>query len=164
VFQVVVLPPPDLAAAIEEFRRLHDPAFHRVGAHVPVLPPFDSGDVALADRFDATGAGGAFDVELGAAAAAGQALGLPVVRGRDELAALRNAFAAALLPALTELPAAAPSLRVGLFGAAAEMELARRTLDGRVAPRAWRVDEVALLVEDVRGLWHPLRRKQLAPD
>jgi hypothetical protein len=162
VFQVVVLPPPDLAAAIEEFRRLHDPAFHRVGAHVPVLAPFDSGDAALADRFDATDTGGAFDVELGAAAAAGQALGLPVARGRDELVALRTAFAAALLPALTELPAAAPSLRVGLFGSAAEMELVRRTLDGHVALRGWRVDEVALLVEDVRGIWHPLRSRRLA--
>ena len=161
MFQVVVLPPPDLAAAIEEFRRLHDPAFHRVGAHVPVLPPFDSDDPALADRFDATAARGAFDVELAAATAAGQSLGLPVVRGRDELAALRAAFAAALLPALTELPGAPPSLRVGLFGTAAEMELARRTLEGRVAVASWRVEDVVLLVEDVRGLWHPLRRKRL---
>jgi len=163
VFQVVVLPPPDLAATLDEFRRLHDPSFHRVGAHVAVLPPFDSGDASLADRFDAADAGAAFDVALGAAAASGQALCLPVARGGERIAALRSAFAAALLPALTELPGAAPSLRVGLFSGAAEMELARRTLESRVADLAWRVAEVTLLVEDVRGLWHPLRRKPLAP-
>jgi hypothetical protein len=163
VFQVVVLPPPEVAAAIDEFRRLHDPSFHRVGAHVAVLAPFDSDDAALADRFESADAGAPFDVELGAASAAGQSLGLPVARGRDRIAALRSAFAAAILPPLTELPDAAPSVRVGLFGGAAEMELARRALEIRVAAAAWRVDEVVLLVEDVRGLWHPLRRKRLAP-
>jgi hypothetical protein len=162
VFQVVVLPPPDLAAAFEEFRRLHDPAFHRVGAHVPVLPPFDSEDALLAARFDAADAGKPFDLGLGAALAAGQSLGLPVERGRGELVALRSVLAAALLPTLTEVTDAVPSLRMGLFGNAAEMELARRAIEGRVAARSWRVDEVALLVEDVRGLWHPLRRKRLA--
>jgi 2'-5' RNA ligase superfamily protein len=163
VFQVVVLPPPDLAAAIEEFRRLHDPAFHRLGAHLPVLPPFDSGDASLDARFDAAAAGRAFDVELGPPAAAGQALVLPVVGGRGEFLALRAAFATALLPALTELPDAAPSLRVGLFGGAAEMELARRSLSVLGPVAAWRVTEVTLLVEDVRGLWHPLRGRPLAP-
>lgn len=162
MFQVVVLPPPEVATAIEEFRRLHDPAFHRVGAHIAVLPPFDADEAALAPRFDGTDAGAAFDIELGAACAAGQALALPVERGRERFAALRSAFATALLPVLTELPDAAPSLRVGLFGGPAELELARRTLEGRVAAPAWRVAEVTLLVEDVRGLWHPLRRKPLA--
>ena len=35
---VVVFPPAHSVAAAEEFRRLHDPLYHRIAAHVTVVP------------------------------------------------------------------------------------------------------------------------------
>jgi hypothetical protein len=157
--QLVLLPPPDAVRVLEEFRRLHDPAFHRVAAHVPLLPPFDAGDAVLR-RFDAFDADG-FDVALGAATVVGEALCLPVVRGRDDVVGLLGALASALLPPLAEVPPRTPALRVGLFGGAAEAELARRALATVELTAAWPVRDVTLLVEDVRGLWHLLRNRRL---
>lgn len=156
-----MLPPAEATREVEEFRRLHDPAFHRVAAHVSLLPPFEPSDAALLERFDAFRGGAAFEVELGPPQASGRALCLPAARGDAELVALQSALASALLPPLASPPRAAPSLRVGLFGGDAEMELARRALATRAAP-AFSVNEVALLVEDVRGLWHPVRTSRLS--
>jgi len=155
-----VLPPADVMREIEELRRLHDPAFHRVAAHVSLLPPFEAADVALLERFDSFHEPGGFDVELGATSASGRALALCATRGDAELRALQSALAAALLPPLVEPPGLAPALRVGLFGGDAEMELARRAMATLEAP-AFAVTEVALLLEDVRGLWHPVRTSKL---
>jgi len=160
VFQVVVLPPAEAMRDVEEFRRLHDPAFHRVTAHLPLLPPFDATDAALLERFDAFRGGAGFDVELGPPTAVGRALCLPAARGDAELRALQSALAAALLPSPAEPPRAAPTLRVGLFGGDAELELARRAL-ATLPPPAFAVSEVALLLEDVRGLWHEVRTSKL---
>ena len=160
MFQVVVLPPTDAVREVEEFRRLHDPAFHRVAAHVALLPPFVASDASLLERFDSFRGGAGFDVELGPPTASGRALCLPATRGDAELRALQSALAAALLPSLAEPPQSAPALRVGLFGGDAEMELARRALATLPAP-SFAVNEIALLLEDVRGLWHPVRTSRL---
>jgi hypothetical protein len=159
VFQVVVLPPEGSTRDVEELRRLHDPAFHRIGAHVPLLPPFDSEASALVARFDAFRFA-PFEIELGAPAVHGAALSLAVTRGDDDLRALRDALASRFLGPADERPSAAPSLRVGLLGGAADLELARRSLSTLPAPAAWRVDEIVLMVEDVRGLWHEVRRRR----
>jgi len=155
-----VLPPADAMREIEEIRRLHDPAFHRVAAHVTLLPPFDAADAALLERFDAFGGVASFDVALGATSASGRALALGATHGDAELRALQTALAAALLPPLAGSPSLAPALRVGLFGGDAEMELARRALTTLPAP-TFPVTEVALLLEDVRGLWHAVRTSRL---
>jgi hypothetical protein len=161
VLQVVVMPPAETMREVEEFRRLHDPAFHRVAAHVPVLAPFDSDDAGLIVRFDQHPAPPAFDVTFAPAAAAGRALVVPVSDGAAPLDELRRRLAAALLPPLAESSPAAPSLRIGLFGGDAEIELARRAFGTRSGPRGFRVTEVTLLLEDERGLWHEVRRKRL---
>lgn len=155
-----MLPPADSMREIEELRRLHDPAFHRVAAHVTLLPPFDADPAATVERFDAFRGGAAFGVELGAATTSGRALCLAPTRGDAELRALQSALAAALLPPLAEPPGLAPALRVGLFGGDAEMELARRAMATLQAP-TFEVTEAALLLEDVRGLWHPVRTATL---
>jgi hypothetical protein len=160
VFQVVVLPPDGAATRLEEFRRVHDPAFHRIGAHLALLPPFEADDRALAERF-ADFRASAFDVSFGPAAPIGRALGYPVEDGADAVRALTASLASALLGPFGEPPFLVPAVRVGLFGSDAEMELARRTLWDAPPPGPWRVAEVTLLLEDVRGLWHPVRRAAL---
>jgi hypothetical protein len=163
VFQVVVLPPAESTHGVEEFRRLHDPAFHRVGAHLPLVPPFDAAEDAVLGRFDAMELRPAFDVAFGAPVASGQSLSLPLTAGEAALRALSGDVAEALLPPHAERPNAAAALRVGLFGTDAELELARRALATLPPPGAFTVREVVLLVEDVRGLWHDVRRRRLAP-
>ncbi len=162
MFQVVVLPPPDAVLVIEEFRRLHDPAFHRIGPHLPLLPPFEPGNATLLERFDGFRGGAGFDVEFGPPTAAGRALCLPAERGQAELRALRTVLAAALLPPLTEAPDGPIVLRAGLFGSDAELELARRAMTVTGGVPAWSVREITLLLEDERGIWHAVRRKRLA--
>jgi hypothetical protein len=161
VYQVVVLPPDGSMTGIEELRRLHDPAFHRIGAHVALLPPFDGDADAVTRRFDGLDAGGAFELRFGAPAVVGDALCLPVADGEAAVRALRARLAESLLGPLGDAPTAAPSLRVGLFGGDAEIELARRSLGTLPPPAPWSVREIVLLVEDVRGLWHEVRRKRL---
>jgi hypothetical protein len=161
VFQVVVLPPAESLRGVEELRRLHDPAFHRIAAHVALLPPFDADDASLPARFDAAAAGPAFDSAFGAPLVHGDALCLPLARGDAEMRALRGRLAAALLGPADEPPRAPLSLRVGLVGSAAEGELARRALSTLPPPAPWTVDSVVLVMEDVRGLWHEVRRRTL---
>jgi len=163
VFQVVVLPPAESTRDVEEFRRLHDPAFHRIGAHMALVPPFDATEEALFARFDAMDLRPAFDVAFGPPVAHGHALALSVLSGEAALRALQGDVAAIVLPPHVERPNASSALRVGLFGSDAELELARRALATLPPPDAFTVREVVLLLEDVRGLWHDVRRRRLAP-
>jgi hypothetical protein len=163
VFQVVVLPPAESTRDVEEFRRLHDPAFHRIGAHLVLVPPFDATEEAVVVRFDAMELRPAFDVAFGPPVANGHALALAVTGGAAALAALRGDVATALLPPHVERPDGAIALRAGLLGGDAELELARRALATLPPPEAFTVREVVLLLEDVRGLWHDVRRRRLPP-
>jgi 2'-5' RNA ligase superfamily protein len=160
VLQVVVLPPEDAMRGIEEFRRLHDPAFHRVAAHLSLVPPFHSDDRGLVSRLERVPLPPSFDVLLGPPSPIGRALALPVVSGEAPLDALRRATAAALFPR-EELPPALPGLRVGFFGSRAEMELARRAILTVAPPPPFPVSCVSLLVEDQRGLWHEVVTRRL---
>ncbi len=161
MYQVVVLPPPEPLREIEEMRRLHDPAFHRVPAHVSVLPPFEPWDAHMVERFDELRCGPAFRARFGPPQPVGRALCLPLVEGADGASSLQQAVAAALLGPVAPPPASAPSLRVGVFVSDAELELARRSLATLPAPPAFTVGAVTLLYEDVRGLWHEVRRRAL---
>jgi hypothetical protein len=161
VFQVVVLPPAETMREVEEFRRLHDPAFHRVAAHLPLVAPFEPLDADLVARFDALRGAAAFDVTWGPAAVAGRALVLPVSDGEAQVDLLRAALTAELAPPLADTPRLAPALRLGLFGGDAEIELARRAFSTLPPPPGFRVRELSLLVEDERGLWHAVRERRL---
>jgi hypothetical protein len=161
VFQVVVLPPPDEALVLEEFRRLHDPAFHRIGPHLPILPPFEPEGTTLIERFDGFRGAGGFEVEFGPPTALGRALCLPAERGQAELRALRTALAASLLPPIAEAPDGPIVLRAGLFGSDAEIELARRAMATTGGVRPWLVREITLVLEDERGIWHAVRRRRI---
>lgn len=165
MLQVALVPPEDVARALEPFRRLHDPAFHRHAPRIALTPAFDGPeDDALARRFDAFRAPSAL-VAFGPPSAHGEALVLPVLDEARRVAALSAALRDAVLPASARLLADAgpPSLRIGLFAGAAERELARRSFEAAV-PRvpAFVARDVVLLLEDARGLWHEVRRTALS--
>lgn len=164
MFQIVLLPPDGVVAALEPFRRLHDPAFHRHPPHLALSGTFDAGDGdALLRRFTEF-RGASVLVTFDDPRADGGALVLPVRDEAGRLAALAASVRAAVLPVTARVrdDAALPSLRIGLFPSDAERELARRAFAATV-PRlpGFVASEVALLVEDVRGLWHELRRAPL---
>ncbi len=161
MFQVVVLPPPEALGALEEFRRRHDPAFHRLPAHVLVLGPFDPADERALDRFDTVAAPEPFVVELGAPELRDDGLYLPAWRGLDQLETLRADLAEALVGPDADVAATPPSLRVGRFGIAAEAELVARSLSAAGLPRPFTVDTLTLVLEDERAIWHPVRRRHL---
>jgi len=161
VYQVVVFPPPDALGALDQFRRLHDPAFHRGPAYLPLTPPFDPTDGALLARFDTFHGPRRFEVTLGPAEARGNALVLPPRRGGAQLGRLAGALADDLLREGQEAQPTNPALRIGFFGSEAELELARRALGTTPATEPFRVREVALLMEDERGLWHAVRTRRL---
>jgi hypothetical protein len=160
VYQVALIPPPEALGQIELFRRLHDPAFHRLPAHVPLLPPFEPIRRDVLTQFDALRAA-PFDARLGNAHAMGTSLMLDLVLGAGETVALRGTLHAALLdPAAPEVDSA-PRVRIGHFASDAALELARRGLGPDEELQPFRVDRVTLLLEDVRGIWHPVRERVL---
>jgi hypothetical protein len=165
VFQVVVVPPGEVAAALEPFRRLHDPAFHRHPPHLPLTAPFDAADGdALARRFAEFRAPSVL-VAFGEPRAEGAALVLPALDEAGRIAALADALRDAVLPLAARVACGPPppALRIGLFGSDAERELARRAFAATVpSVPAFVAAEIALLLEDVRGLWHEIRRVALA--
>ena len=161
VYQVVVFPPDDVQTPVEAFRRLHAPAFHRLSAHLPLLPPFEAPDAGLLERFDAFASQGAFEVSLGPAEARGRALVLPVSDGALRIEALRKDLAAALLPPLEPEEGESPAVRLGLFASESELELARRTAQAVRELPSVRVNAVTLLLQDERGIWHEVRTRRL---
>ena len=160
MYQVALIPPPEALGQIELFRRLHDPAFHRLPAHVPLLPPFEPIRRDVLAQFDAFRSA-AFDAQLGNAHEMGTSLMLDLVVGAAETIALRGVLHSALLdPAAPEVTEP-PTVRIGHFPSAAAMELARRGFDHTTELQPFRVDRVSLLLEDVRGIWHPVRERVL---
>lgn len=162
MYQVVVLPPPDALGQVEHFRRLHDPGFHRVSAHIALLPPFEALRGDFLDRVVDLRLGPPLIVRLGAPAVEGHALRLPVTHGGPELAVMRDAVADALLDAAADRSRAPLALRVGLISSEPELELARRTLAAESPLPPFEVTSLALLLEDVRGIWHAVRELPLA--
>lgn len=166
MLQIVVFPPEDAAAAFEPFRRLHDPAFHQVGAHVPLVPPWDDGDhAAVVRKLGDFESPGTLDLSFGAAEARGRALVLPVLDPAGRIGAFVRALSAQALPtsALVGERASTPALRLGLFVSDAELELARRAWLSEPRPGGFRAGEFVLLFDDVRGLWHEARRFPCGP-
>ncbi len=160
MYTVAVLPPPEALGEVEQFRRLHDPAFHRAPPHVALLPPFEPIRRDFIERFDGI-SHAAFSMCLGAPVAAEMTLGLGITEGEGHVRRLRAAVVDALLDPPAPRPSGAPFLRVGVFGTLPELELARRSLSTVDALPAFRVARVTLLLEDVRGLWHAVRDCEL---
>lgn len=162
MYQVALIPPPEALGEVEQFRRLHDPGFHRLPAHVPLLPPFEPIRTDVLAQFDAFRTA-PYDARLGNAHETGTSLVLGLVAGEEETVALRRALHAALLDPAAPQVEEPPLLRIGHFPTAAALELARRSFDhGQTLP-SFRVDRITLLLEDVRGIWHPVRERLLRP-
>ncbi len=161
VYQVVILPPPGILGEVEELRRRHDPAFHRVPAHIALVGAFEPVSEQMLDAFDRLRPGRTFGVTFGAPQTHGHTLVLPIERGADELTRIRSQAAEALLPPESEQPAGPVVLRVGMFSGDAERELVRRGLAANPPEGEFTVAELTLLLEDSRGLWHPVRRRPL---
>ena len=161
MFQIVVFPPEETRAAVEAFRRLHDPAFHRVAPHVPLAPPFEDADATgLRRRLAAFRPGPAPTLAFEEPRAFGRALCVPVGDGNGRLAASVRALRETVLPLSARLQqnGDAPALRVGLLGTAAELEMARRAFVAASPPLApFTPDAIVLLMDDVRGLWHEVQ-------
>ena len=160
MYQVAVLPPVEALGTIEQFRRLHDPAFHRMPANVPLLPPFEPVRQDVLARFDDLRCA-PFDARLGAPEAHGTSLILTMIEGAAEITALQSALHVALLDPAAPPAEAPPSLRIGHFSSLPALELARRGLGTTEALPTFRVTQVSLLLEDVRGIWHPVRERVL---
>jgi hypothetical protein len=119
VYQVVVLPPPGVLGQVEHFRRLHDPGFHRVSAHIALLPPFEALRGDFLERIVGLRLGPPLIVRLGPPAVEGHALQLPVTHSTQELEQLRDTVADVLLDPAADHPRAPLALRVGLISSSA---------------------------------------------
>lgn len=166
MLQVAVVPPADVVAALEPFRRLHDPAFHRHPPYLALTQAFETSDGdALVRRLDRVRAA-SFVVTFDAPRAIGQALVLPARDEAGRIAAVLAALRDDVLPTsakLAETPVV-PALRIGLFTSDAERELARRSFEATVpAVPGFVATELTLLLEDARGLRHEMRRIALTP-
>ncbi|MHC4923196.1 MAG: 2'-5' RNA ligase family protein [Planctomycetota bacterium] len=165
---VVVFPPREEASSLEEFRRTNDPLFHKVAAHVAVVTPFTglSTDAAIARLRGVleTRAQEPFDVSLGGAGRYDD--GVVFVRvgeGAATLTRLHDALSAAVEPpdGLPPRPFV-PHCTVGRGTGPAEAAFLERQAAGRLRPLKFRVDALAVLVEDARGLWLERGRLTLA--
>lgn len=161
MFQIVVFPPEETRAAVEPFRRLHDPSFHRVAPHVALVPPFEEPDAtALRRRLASFRPGPAPTFAFGEPRVVGRSLCVPVEDAEGRLAALVRGLREAVLPLAARMQENAdlPALRVGLLGSDAELELARRAFVAAAPPfPAFAPEALVLLMDDVRGLWHEVQ-------
>src|SRR5690349_7177243 len=118
-FAVVVFPPAEAVAAAEEFRRLHDPHFHRIAAHVAVVPALSWRTVAEALPRRAQGMAavkrGPFPVNpSGAGRTKGGTVFVKGDEGAGPLGDLTARLVAALAPpAGMEFPAYVPVMGIG---------------------------------------------------
>jgi 2'-5' RNA ligase len=161
---VVVFPPAEAVAAAEEFRRLHDPLFHRVAAHVAVVPAFSwrTGDEAETRVGEALARArrGPFPATLsGVGRTKEGVVFVRVEEGAPALARLHELLLAALDPPPDfEPPPFVPVLGIGRAEGRAEAEFLQRQVAGHLAPARFSVETLSLVVEDARGLWHERAR------
>lgn len=156
---VIVLPPREQASALEEFRQSNDPLFHKIAAHVTVVPPF-SGIEPTAALSTLRGVLSArhqepFEISLGGAGRYDD--GVVFVRvgeGAATLTRLHDALSAAVKPTggLPPRPFV-PHCTVGRGTGPAEAAFLERQAAGRLRTVRFRVERLILVVEDARGLW-----------
>ena len=164
---VVVFPPAEAVAAAEEFRRIHDPLFHKVAAHVTVVPALgwrteEEAGPRLVEALAAAGQG-PFPANLsGVGRTKDGVVFVRVEEGSATLAALNLRLAAALVPPPGhEPPPYLPVLGIGRTPTPSEAEFLQRQVAGHLAPVRFSVESLSLIVEDARGLWHERERLPL---
>jgi len=158
-FAVVVFPPADAVAAAEEFRRLHDPLFHKIAAHVAVVPALswrtcEEGLPRLVEAVAAAGRG-PFPVNLsGAGRTKDGTVFVKVDEGAGPLGEWNARLVAALGPPESmEFPPFVPVMGIGRAPTVSEAEFLQRQLAGHLAPVRFSVEHLSFVVEDARGLW-----------
>jgi len=154
---VVLFPPAEAVGAAEEFRREHDPLFHRIAAHLTVVFPFESTWERAAPRLERAVAAGAtaFEVVLaGAGRFDDGVVYLRVGEGAPVLAALHERLTDAVAPptGAVHLPFV-PHLTLGRGTGPAESAFLERQAAGRLAETRFRAERLSLVVEDARGIW-----------
>jgi len=164
---VVVFPPPAAVAAAEEFRRLHDPLFHKVAAHVTVVPAVGWRGAAealprLAEAIRDSGLT-PFPVNLCGVGRTGDGIVfVKVDEGGPTLADLNERLTRALGPPPgSERPPYVPVLGLGRSPTVSRAEFLQRQAAGHLAPARFPVEHLSVLVEDSRGLWHERHRLPL---
>ncbi len=164
---VVVFPPAEAAAPAESFRRLHDPLFHKIAAHVAVVPAFSWCTEARAVPRILEAIRGSerapFPLTLrGVGRTKTGVVYLPVVEGQEALAALHEILSWALRPPPgIERPPFVPVLGLGRAAGEAEAEFLQRQVAGHLAPIRFSVEVLTVVLEDARGLWHVRERLPL---
>jgi 2'-5' RNA ligase len=155
---VVVFPPADAVAAVEEFRRIHDPLFHKIAAHVTVVPalgwcPEDLAAERLAGAVAARGRG-SFPLALsGVGRTRDGVVFVKVGEGAAELDALHGLLSESLRPPPDlQRPPYIPVLGLGRGATTSEAEFLLRQAAGHLAPVRFSVEVLSLVVEDARGL------------
>jgi 2'-5' RNA ligase superfamily protein len=164
---VVVFPPARSVAAAEEFRRLHDPLFHRIPAHVAVVPAISwrTRGEALPRLHEAVRGTvrGAFPVNLcGAGRTRDGTVFVKVDEGTAALGELHGRLLVALGPPPGhDPPPFVPVLGIGRAPTVSEAEFLQRQAAGHLAPVRFSVEHLSFIVEDARGLWHEEERLDL---
>lgn len=163
----MVFPPAASVAAAEEFRRLHDPLYHRIQAHVTVVPAVDwRPRVEALPRLEEAirdAERRPFPILLsGAGRTKDGTVYVKVVEGLADLEALHGRLLAALGPPPGhEPPPFIPVLGLGRAPTVSEAEFLQRQAAGHLAPVRFSVEHVSVVVEDARGLWHETERLPL---
>ena len=164
---VVLFPPAEAVSAAEEFRRIHDPLFHRIPAHVTVVSAF-----AWRNRRDAEhrvgralddAARGPFPATLsGVGRTKDGVVFVKVEEGAPSLSRLHEALTEALGPPPDlDLPPFVPVLGVGRTPTGSEAAFLQRQVAGHLPPARFSVETLSLVEEDGRGIWHERARLAL---
>jgi 2'-5' RNA ligase len=164
---VVVFPPAEAVAAAEEYRRIHDPLFHRIAAHIAVVPALswrsrEEGLPRLEEAVRVPGRG-PFPVNLsGAGRTRDGTVFVKVDEGTAQLADLNVRLLAALGPPPGfEPPPFIPVMGIGRAPTVSEAEFLQRQIAGHLSPVRFSVERLSFVVEDARGLWHEEARLDL---
>lgn len=163
----MVFPPAPSVAAAEEFRRLHDPLFHRIAAHVTVVPALDwRPRVDALPRLEEAirdAERSPFAVLLsGAGRTKDGTVYVRVEEGDRALGELHGRLLAALGPPPGhEPPPFIPVLGLGRAPTVSEAEFLQRQAAGHLAPVRFAVEHLSVVVEDARGMWHETERLPL---
>lgn len=157
---VVLFPPARAVSAAEEFRRIHDPLFHRIPAHVTVVPAFgwrsrEEAESRIGRVLDGAGPGPFPATLSGVGRTKDGVVFVKVEEGAPALSRIHESLTEALGPPPDlELPLFVPVLGVGRAGGPAEAAFLQRQVAGHLPPARFSVESVSLVVEDARGIWH----------
>jgi len=164
---VVLFPPAPAVSAAEEFRRIHDPLFLRIPAHVTVVSAFGwrgrrEAEKRIGRALDDVRPGSFPATLCGVGRTKDGVVFVKVEEGAPRLSRLHEALTDALGPPPDlELPPFVPVLGVGRTPGAAEAAFLQRQVAGHLPPARFSVETLSLVEEDGRGIWHERVRLEL---